>query len=198
MNLPAGNSIDSVLTVVPLTLITFMTMPNKTIAFIPFLVRPPLTIPPCQEKNLTLAVPVRSQLGLKVCITSYTHAIFLLHCLSLANSPFVAPPPPPPDSRSPTPHPPEPAGQSSREHTDLQRHSTGNDHQLTHRSGWQSVLLEAGGLSAALSEESMRRLKYCLHWLQVRPVVSTHIPCIPIDPPPCGDSMRRHTSMPKS
>lgn len=29
------------------------------------------------------------------------------------------------------------------------------------------MLLEAGGLSAALSEENMRRLKYCLQWLQV-------------------------------
>ena len=43
-----------------------------------------------------------------------------------------------------------------------------NEQQVAHRSGWQSVLLEAGGLSAALSEESMRRLKYCLQWLQVR------------------------------
>ncbi|KAF8993313.1 transcription factor Opi1-domain-containing protein [Cyathus striatus] len=34
------------------------------------------------------------------------------------------------------------------------------------RSRWQAVLLEAGGLGAALSEESMRRLKYCLQWLQ--------------------------------
>ena len=39
--------------------------------------------------------------------------------------------------------------------------------QVAQRSRWQAVLLEAGGLSAALSEESMRRLKYCLHWLQV-------------------------------
>ena len=37
--------------------------------------------------------------------------------------------------------------------------------QVAQRSRWQAVLLEAGGLSAALSEESMRRLKY---WLQVR------------------------------
>ena len=39
---------------------------------------------------------------------------------------------------------------------------------MAQRSRWQAVLLEAGGLSAALSEESMQRLKYCLHWLQVR------------------------------
>ncbi|TFK24071.1 Opi1-domain-containing protein [Coprinopsis marcescibilis] len=41
-----------------------------------------------------------------------------------------------------------------------------NDQQVAQRSRWQAVLLEAGGLSAALSEDSMRRLKYCLHWLQ--------------------------------
>lgn len=35
------------------------------------------------------------------------------------------------------------------------------------RSRWQTVLLEAGGFSAALSEESLKRLRYCLHWLQV-------------------------------
>jgi len=42
------------------------------------------------------------------------------------------------------------------------------ERQVAQRSRWQAVLLEAGGLSAALSEESMRRLKYCLQWLQVR------------------------------
>jgi hypothetical protein len=40
--------------------------------------------------------------------------------------------------------------------------------QVVQRSRWQAVLLEAGGISAAVSEESMRRLKYCLQWLQVR------------------------------
>lgn len=43
--------------------------------------------------------------------------------------------------------------------------------QVAQRSRWQAVLLEAGGLSAALSEESMRRLKYCLQWLQVRALI---------------------------
>ncbi|KAG2357263.1 transcription factor Opi1-domain-containing protein [Suillus spraguei] len=38
--------------------------------------------------------------------------------------------------------------------------------QVAQRSRWQAVLLEAGGISAAVSEESMRRLKYCLQWLQ--------------------------------
>ncbi|KAH7106193.1 Opi1-domain-containing protein [Auriculariales sp. MPI-PUGE-AT-0066] len=34
------------------------------------------------------------------------------------------------------------------------------------RSTWQAMLTEAGGISAAVSEESMKRLKYCLQWLQ--------------------------------
>ncbi|KAG8935976.1 hypothetical protein FRC02_005172 [Tulasnella sp. 418] len=38
--------------------------------------------------------------------------------------------------------------------------------QVANRSGWQTVLLEAGGIGAAVSEESMKRLKYCLQWLQ--------------------------------
>jgi len=38
--------------------------------------------------------------------------------------------------------------------------------QVAQQSWWQAIL--AGGLSAVLSEESMQRLKYCLHWLQVR------------------------------
>ncbi|KAH9479895.1 hypothetical protein JR316_0008491 [Psilocybe cubensis] len=42
----------------------------------------------------------------------------------------------------------------------------GSERQVAQRSRWQAMLLEAGGLSAALSEESMRRLKYCLQWLQ--------------------------------
>ncbi|KAI6044404.1 transcription factor Opi1-domain-containing protein [Pisolithus marmoratus] len=37
---------------------------------------------------------------------------------------------------------------------------------IVQRSRWQAVLLEAGGIGAAVSEESMRRLKYCLQWLQ--------------------------------
>lgn len=39
--------------------------------------------------------------------------------------------------------------------------------QVVSRSKWQAVLLEAGGIGAAVSEESMKRLKYCLQWLQV-------------------------------
>ncbi|KDQ50152.1 hypothetical protein JAAARDRAFT_74366 [Jaapia argillacea MUCL 33604] len=38
--------------------------------------------------------------------------------------------------------------------------------QVVPRSRWQAMLLEAGGLGAAVSEESMRRLRYCLQWLQ--------------------------------
>ncbi|KAI0796126.1 transcription factor Opi1-domain-containing protein [Abortiporus biennis] len=40
-----------------------------------------------------------------------------------------------------------------------------NQQQVVQRSRWQAVLLEAGGIGAAVSEESMRRLKYCLQWL---------------------------------
>ena len=39
--------------------------------------------------------------------------------------------------------------------------------QVVQRSRWQAIVSEAGGISAAVSEESMRRLKYCLQWLQV-------------------------------
>ena len=47
-------------------------------------------------------------------------------------------------------------------------HGAAPESQVAQQSRWQAVLLEAGGLSAALSEESMCRLKYFLHWLQVR------------------------------
>ncbi|KAG8748424.1 hypothetical protein FRC10_005971 [Ceratobasidium sp. 414] len=40
------------------------------------------------------------------------------------------------------------------------------DRQVANRSRWQAMLLEAGGIGAALSDESMKRLKYCLQWLQ--------------------------------
>jgi len=43
------------------------------------------------------------------------------------------------------------------------------------RSRWQTVLLEAGGFSAALSDENLKRLRYCLHWLQVRSYTETFI-----------------------
>ncbi|KAG5651080.1 hypothetical protein H0H81_009968 [Sphagnurus paluster] len=69
-----------------------------------------------------------------------------------ASSPFVgAPPPPPPDLPTSPLSPTQPQAE---------------ERQVAQRSRWQAVLLEAGGLSAALSEESMRRLKYCLQWLQ--------------------------------
>lgn len=42
-----------------------------------------------------------------------------------------------------------------------------NQQAVVQRSRWQAVLLEAGGIGAAVSEESMRRLQYCLQWLQV-------------------------------
>ncbi|KAI9457163.1 transcription factor Opi1-domain-containing protein, partial [Boletus coccyginus] len=70
--------------------------------------------------------------------------------------------PPLTESRSPTP-----------QSQDLDAHSDQNDNrQVVPRSRWQTMLLEAGGISAAVSEESMRRLKYCLQWLQY---ATTHI-----------------------
>lgn len=39
--------------------------------------------------------------------------------------------------------------------------------EVANRSGWQTVLMEASGIGAAISEENMKRLKYCLEWLQV-------------------------------
>ncbi|KAG9095032.1 hypothetical protein FS749_011247, partial [Ceratobasidium sp. UAMH 11750] len=44
--------------------------------------------------------------------------------------------------------------------------SANEDRQVANRSRWQAMLLEAGGIGAALSDESMKRLKYCLQWLQ--------------------------------
>lgn len=38
---------------------------------------------------------------------------------------------------------------------------------VARRSGWHNLMVEAGGISAAVSDESMRKLKYCLEWLQV-------------------------------
>ncbi|KAG8214954.1 transcription factor Opi1-domain-containing protein [Butyriboletus roseoflavus] len=54
-----------------------------------------------------------------------------------------------------------PPSQDSNGHSDQYA-----DRQVIPRSRWQTVLLEAGGIGAAVSEESMRRLKYCLQWLQ--------------------------------
>ena len=49
----------------------------------------------------------------------------------------------------------------------MQGETSEEQQQVVPRSRWQAVLLEAGGIGAAVSEESMRRLKYCLSWLQV-------------------------------
>ncbi|TBU22701.1 Opi1-domain-containing protein [Dichomitus squalens] len=74
------------------------------------------------------------------------------------------------ESRTPTPHsssssqperPILPPASTLTQHADAQE-----SQQVAQRSRWQTVFLEAGGISAALSEESMRRLKYCLQWLQ--------------------------------
>ncbi|EUC59696.1 transcription factor Opi1 [Rhizoctonia solani AG-3 Rhs1AP] len=66
--------------------------------------------------------------------------------------------------RSPTP--------SARDDAMQVHHAAGSgvpiesDRQVANRSRWQAMLLEAGGIGAALSDESMKRLKYCLQWLQ--------------------------------
>ncbi|KAF9547035.1 Opi1-domain-containing protein [Agrocybe pediades] len=85
-----------------------------------------------------------------------------------ATSPFVMPPPPPPEDASPRSRSDVRGNKGSRSSTPTQANtsSTPNEGQVAQRSRWQAVLLEAGGLSAALSEESMKRLKYCLQWLQ--------------------------------
>ncbi|KAH8921982.1 Opi1-domain-containing protein [Atractiella rhizophila] len=48
--------------------------------------------------------------------------------------------------------------------------AVGNKEAQTSRRGWQGMLVEAGmtagGIGAAVSEESLKSLKYCLHWLQ--------------------------------
>ncbi|KAJ3812077.1 transcription factor Opi1-domain-containing protein, partial [Lentinula lateritia] len=41
-----------------------------------------------------------------------------------------------------------------------------NQRQVVQRSSWHAMLLEAGGFSVAWSEESMRKLRYVLQWLQ--------------------------------
>jgi hypothetical protein len=56
---------------------------------------------------------------------------------------------------------------SSESDKNVQGETSEEQQQVVPRSRWQAVLLEAGGIGAAVSEESMRRLKYCLSWLQV-------------------------------
>lgn len=45
--------------------------------------------------------------------------------------------------------------------------SPSQSQEIATRSRWHSLLYEAGGIGAAVSDESMRRLRYCLQWLQV-------------------------------
>ncbi|TFK51944.1 Opi1-domain-containing protein, partial [Heliocybe sulcata] len=52
-----------------------------------------------------------------------------------------------------------------RERDEAARENETQQQQVAQRSRWHTVLLEAGGLGAAVSEESMRRLKYVLQWL---------------------------------
>ncbi|KAF9472445.1 Opi1-domain-containing protein [Pholiota conissans] len=80
-----------------------------------------------------------------------------------SSSPYVEPPP---DSRASTPTQNGDPEDDEKARSRRAEASEGSERQVAQRSRWQAVLLEAGGLSAALSEESMRRLKYCLQWLQ--------------------------------
>lgn len=90
---------------------------------------------------------------------SYLSPLSLMHDLVTQASHSPSPPPPSAtESRTPTPPSQDPNGHSDQS----------SNQQVVPRSRWQSVLLEAGGIGAAVSEESMRRLKYCLQWLQVR------------------------------
>ncbi|KXN86220.1 Transcriptional repressor OPI1 [Leucoagaricus sp. SymC.cos] len=54
---------------------------------------------------------------------------------------------------------------NDREMQNSQQQNQNPDQQVAQRSRWQAMLLEAGGLGVALSDENMRRLKYCLNWL---------------------------------
>ncbi|KAF8625510.1 hypothetical protein AX17_006822 [Amanita inopinata Kibby_2008] len=81
---------------------------------------------------------------------------------------------PAPDSRSSTPTqvgedaPNREKGKvlACQNDNSLRPEEPNHEQQVAQRSRWQVVLLEAGGLGAALSDENMRRLKYCLHCLQ--------------------------------
>jgi len=82
--------------------------------------------------------------------------LFLTHEPASLSPPFAT------ESRTPTPQSQDPDAPSDQN----------SSRQVVPRSRWQTVLLEAGGIGAAVSEESMRRLKYCLQWLQY---ATTHI-----------------------
>lgn len=51
--------------------------------------------------------------------------------------------------------------------------SAGNQRQLVGKSTWHTMLVEASGISAAVSDESMRKMRYCLQCLQVSPDFSS-------------------------
>lgn len=94
---------------------------------------------------------------MRVPFPCYPVSIALINDPVVPASPLSTLPPPLAESRTPTPQSQDPITHSDQD----------PNRQVVSRSRWQSVLLEAGGISAAVSEESMRRLKYCLQWLQV-------------------------------
>ncbi|KAH9939158.1 Opi1-domain-containing protein [Amylocystis lapponica] len=71
-------------------------------------------------------------------------------------------------SRSPAPHSHSHSTSYPSQQPPLSASSASGSEsqQVAQRSRWQVMLTEAGGLGAAVSEESMRRLRYCLQWLQ--------------------------------
>ncbi|RPD64490.1 Opi1-domain-containing protein [Lentinus tigrinus ALCF2SS1-7] len=87
----------------------------------------------------------------------------------LATSPTTSYASGPIESRTPTPHSTtssQPERPTLPPASTLTQQADAQESQVAQRSRWQAVFLEAGGISAAISEESMRRLKYCLQWLQ--------------------------------
>jgi hypothetical protein len=65
-----------------------------------------------------------------------------------------------------SPDPDASASSSVRRKDSMPLESDSQEQVVATRSKWQALFLEAGGIGAAVSEESMKKLKYCLHWLQ--------------------------------
>ncbi|KAL0571319.1 transcriptional regulator opi1 [Marasmius crinis-equi] len=60
---------------------------------------------------------------------------------------------------------PSPTRHGGSPHSPSERGSPQSQTQLAARGRWQVLLAQAGGLGAAFSAESMKRLRYCLSWL---------------------------------
>lgn len=55
---------------------------------------------------------------------------------------------------------------SKRGITDIEQSPPAGQHVAPRR--WHSLHAESGGLASAVSEQGMRRLKYCMEWIEVR------------------------------